>query len=149
MAGVGLGMGLALATASSAALSELSADRAGVGSAVFQAFQKVGGPFGSAILGSVLVATYRAHLNLAGLSPAAAEAARASVFGGVTVAHRLGSTALFDSVRTSFVQGIDASILVSAGIAAAGMVLTLAFLPGRRAARTAMESPSSGLVVDS
>jgi len=56
---VGLGMGLALATAASAALAALSAERAGVGSAVMQTVQKVGAPFAAAILGSVLNATYR------------------------------------------------------------------------------------------
>src|SRR5438105_1990927 len=52
MALVGAGMGLAMATAASAALSELSQERSGVGSAVMQALQKVGAPFGTAILGS-------------------------------------------------------------------------------------------------
>jgi MFS transporter, DHA2 family, multidrug resistance protein len=149
MGGVGLGMGLALSTASSAALSELSSDRAGVGSAVFQAFQKVGGPFGAAILGSVLAATYRTNLNLVGLPPAAAEAARASVFGGVAIAHRLNSPALFDSVRGSFVQGIDASILVSAGIAALGLVLTLLFLPSRRDVKAVVAGPNPTVAVRS
>jgi MFS transporter, DHA2 family, multidrug resistance protein len=41
---VGLGMGLALATASAAALGALPAERAGVGSAVIQAVNKVGAP---------------------------------------------------------------------------------------------------------
>ena len=138
MAGVGAGMGLALSTAASAALSELTEDRAGVGSAVMQAFQKVGGPFGSAILGSVLVSTYRSSLNLAGVPPAAADVVRASVFGGVAVAHRLHSAALLDSVRTSFTQGIDAALVVSAAIAAAGILLTIAFLPNRRATTKAV-----------
>jgi hypothetical protein len=49
MAFVGVGMGLALATAGSAALSTLPQERSGVGSAVMQALQKVGAPFGTAI----------------------------------------------------------------------------------------------------
>ena len=51
---VGAGMGLAMATTASAALSELSQERAGIGSAVLQSLNKVGGPFGAAILGSVV-----------------------------------------------------------------------------------------------
>jgi MFS transporter, DHA2 family, multidrug resistance protein len=138
MALVGAGVGLAMATATSAALVELSEERSGVGSAVLQAFNKVGGPFGTAILGSVLSAGYLAHLDLKGLPVAAAAAARQSVFGGVAVAHQLGSASLRESVRAAFVHGMDTALLVSAGIAIAGIVLALLFLP-----RTNAPQPST------
>lgn len=64
---VGAGMGLALATSTSAALVELSPDRSGVGSGALEAINEVGGPFGIAILGSVVTASYVAHLSLSGL----------------------------------------------------------------------------------
>jgi MFS transporter, DHA2 family, multidrug resistance protein len=131
MALVGVGMGLAMATAASAALSELPQERSGVGSAVMQAIQKVGAPFGAAILGSVLSSAYQARLNLAGLPSVVANVVKESLFGGVAVALKLGSAPLLASVRTAFVQGMDRSLVVAAGIAAAGFVLTLAFLPGR------------------
>src|SRR5258706_12532342 len=51
MALVGAGMGLALAPATSGALSGLSQERSGGGSAVMQALQKGGGPFGAVGLG--------------------------------------------------------------------------------------------------
>jgi hypothetical protein len=98
-----------------------------------QALQKVGGPLGAAVLGSVLSSAYQARLDLVGLPPAAASAVRESVFGGLAVAHRLGSADLLQSVRTAFVHGTDAALLVSAGIAAGGILLTMAFLPGRAA----------------
>jgi hypothetical protein len=129
MATVGLGMGLALATTSSAAVAELSQERSGVGAAVLQAVNKAGGPFGTAILGSALNSTYLAHLALSGLPVAAATAARQSIFGGVAVAQKLGSTSLLFSVRTAFVQGVDLALLVSGGIALAGLVLAVLFLP--------------------
>jgi len=81
MALVGVGMGLAMATAASAALSELPQERSGVGSAVMQAIQKVGAPFGAAILGSVLSSVYQAQLNLAGLPPVLANVVKQSLFG--------------------------------------------------------------------
>ncbi len=130
---VGAGTGLALATAASGALSQLPQERSGVGSAVMQALQKTGGPFGSAVLGSVLSSAYRARVPAEGLPPAAAAAVRDSVFGGIAVADRLGSGALLESVRSAFVAGMDAALLVAAAIAASGMVLTLVFLPGQRA----------------
>ena len=129
MAVVGLGMGLALSTSTSAALVELSEERSGVGSAVLQAVNKVGGPFGTAILGSVLSSIYLSRLVLTGLSGPAAAAVRQSIFGGVAVAQQLGSTALLHSVRSAFVVGMDTALLVSAGIALIGLVLTLLFLP--------------------
>jgi len=140
LAVVGSGFGLSFATAASAALSELSAERSGVGSAMLQALKNVGAPLGAAVLGSALISVYRADLNLVGLPPAAARAVQDSVFGGVAVAHQLRSVSLLESVRAAFVHGMDVSLMVSAGIAAAGVVLTLAFLPGR--AKMAEVEPS-------
>ena len=90
-----------------------------------------GAPFGSAILGSVVVAVYQSNLNLAGLTSSVAATVKLSVFAGVAVAQKLHSTALLDSVRHAFVQGMDAALVVSAAIAAIGMLLAVAFLPGR------------------
>jgi MFS transporter, DHA2 family, multidrug resistance protein len=131
MALVGAGMGLTMATAASAALSELPQERSGVGAAVMQAIQKVGAPFGAAILGSVLSSVYQAQLHLAGLPTLVVHVVKQSLFGGTAVAMKLGSAPLLESVHTAFVQGMDVSLVVAAGIAAAGLVLTLAFLPGR------------------
>jgi DHA2 family multidrug resistance protein-like MFS transporter len=128
---VGVGMGMALATAASAALGQLSADRAGVGSAVMQTIQKVGAPFGAAILGSVLNSDYRGHLNLAGLPASAADTVRDSVFAAVALARRLPSAALMHSAQAAFVHGMDVMLWVCGGIAVAGIVLALAFLPNR------------------
>src|SRR6266571_3392878 len=130
---VGCGMGLGFATAASAALKTVPSEKSGVASALIQAIQKVGAPLGSAIFGSVLVTVYQASLNVAALPPAAADAAKRSVFAGVALASQVRSPALLDSVRDSFVQGMDAALLFSAGIAAIAMVAGLVFLPGRNA----------------
>jgi DHA2 family multidrug resistance protein-like MFS transporter len=129
MALVGAGMGLALATASSAALSELSEEHSGIGSAVLQAVNKTGGPLGTAVLGSILSSGFLAGLHLAGLPAAAAHAAKQSIFGAVAVAGQLHSAALLSSARTAFVHGMDHSLLVATGIALAGVLLSLLFLP--------------------
>jgi MFS transporter, DHA2 family, multidrug resistance protein len=142
MAVVGVGMGLALATASSAALAELSEERSGVGSAVLQAVNKVGGPFGTAILGSVLSSGYLAHVDVSGLPAATATTVRQSIFGGVAIAHQIGSASLLESVRTAFVHGMDAALLVSAGIALAGGVLTWLFLPRSNASNATIQASS-------
>ncbi len=137
---VGLGMGLALATSMSAALCELSADRSGVGSAALQAINKLGGPLGIAILGSVLSTAYLARLVTAGLPAAAATAARQSIFGAVAVADQIHSPALLASAHSAFVSGMDLALVVSGAIALVGVALTVVFLPKVNAVK-AVELP--------
>jgi DHA2 family multidrug resistance protein-like MFS transporter len=131
---VGAGGGLAFATAASAALVELSADRAGVGSALLQAVVKLGPAFGASILGSVLNATYQAQLNLAGLPADAADAVKSSVFAGIAVAQQVGSAELLDNVQHAFVAGVDAAALLTAGVCVVAALLAALFLPNRQAA---------------
>ena len=142
---VGVGAGLAFATAASAALVELSAERSGVGAGLIQAVTKLGPAFGATNLGSVLNSTYQGGLDLAGLPAAAAAAVEKSVFAGLAVAQELGSSALADSVRTAFVAGMDDALRVTSVIAVAGIVLTLAFLPGRSARAAASRSQREGV----
>jgi EmrB/QacA subfamily drug resistance transporter len=142
MAVAGLGTGIAMATTSSAALAELTEEHSGVGSAVLQAVNKTGGPFGIAILGSALSAGYLARLSLSGLPAPAAAAVRQSVFGGVAVAQKIHSASLLASVQTAFVHGMDLALLVSAGFALAGVVLTVLFLPRANAPKAAAQAPA-------
>jgi Na+/melibiose symporter-like transporter len=136
---VGLGMGIGFATAASAALKTVPSEKSGVASALIQAMQKVGAPLGSAIFGSVLVTVYQSSLDLGGLPTAVAEAAKRSVFAGVVVATRIHSPALLESVRHSFVQGMDAALVFSAGIAVLAVLAALIFLPGRDAVAAPVE----------
>lgn len=131
MALAGVGTGLTMATAASAALGELSEERAGVGSGVLQALKNTGAPLGTAILGSAVASGYVSHLHLSGLPPAAVQAARQSIFDGVAVARASHSAALLVSVRTAFVHGMDAALSVSVGFAVMGLALALVFLPSR------------------
>ncbi len=133
----GFGTGVVLPAAINAALSQLSAERSGVGSALVQAVRQIGGTFGVAVLGSVLNSAYRGRLHLEGLPAPAAGAVRDGVTGGVAVAHRLGSAPLLEMVRVAFVHGMDVLLAVSAVLAAAGAVLALLFLPGTTRAPTA------------
>jgi MFS transporter, DHA2 family, multidrug resistance protein len=138
---VGLGLGLTFATSASAALAEIPEERSGVASAVMQAMQKIGGPLGTAILGSVLSSVYLSQLQLTGLAGAVAGVARRSLFGGLAVAAKLHSPAFLDMVRGSFVHGMDVSLVVAGGIAAAGMLLALIFLPARATRTSRDEAP--------
>ena len=140
----GVGTGLTMATAASAALAELSKERAGVGSGVLQALKNTGAPLGSAILGSALMSAYVSRLHLAWLSPMAAHDVRQSVFGGVAVARALGSPTLLTSVRTAFVHGLDVALLVSVGFALLGLALSLVFLPARAQPPAELDAETPG-----
>lgn len=144
---VGLGMGIGFATSASAALKAVPERQAGVASAMLQAMQKVGAPLGSAILGSVLVTAYQADLELAGLPAGVASVVKMSVFAGDSVAAKLHSAALLQSIHQSFVHGMDVSLAVSAVFAATATVLALVFLPGRTTATTtAVTEPEKATV---
>jgi MFS transporter, DHA2 family, multidrug resistance protein len=145
----GLGLGLAMPQTMNAALSALSAERSGSGSALISALRQVGATIGVAVLGTVLGSVYGSHLDVTGLPSAAAAAAKQSVVAGVHVAHELGSAALLDSVRTAFVQGLDVMLWICGGIALASAILALIFLPRRPdgltgAPRAGAASPAAG-----
>jgi MFS transporter, DHA2 family, multidrug resistance protein len=127
----GLGLGLAMPQTMNAALSALSAERSGSGSAVISTMRQVGATIGVAVLGTVLGSVYRGHLVLNGLPATAAALAKGSVVAGVGVAHALRSAALLDSARSAFVQGMDTMLWACVGIALASAVLALIFLPRR------------------
>jgi hypothetical protein len=124
----GTGTGIAMATAMSAALVELSEEKSGVGAAVLQAVNKTGGA-------RHRHSRQRAQRRLprpprpVGLSATSAAAARQSVFGGVALTHKTRSTALLRSVDSASVHDMEMALLVCAGTAVVGAVLTVVFLP--------------------
>jgi len=93
----GLGLGMAMPTAMNAALSVLSAERSGSGSAVITAMRQVGATIGVAVLGSVITSVCRSGLNVAALPGQAADTARKSVASGIAIAQKAGSAALLDA----------------------------------------------------
>jgi MFS transporter, DHA2 family, multidrug resistance protein len=129
----GLGMGLMLPASMTAAMSALSAEQAGVGSAVLMTVRLVGGAFGAATLGSLLSSGYRGRVDVAGLPPAAAEAARAKVGGGLAVAERLHDARLLHSTRAAFTHGMDLTLVAGAGTMVLAALVALLLLPRRGA----------------
>jgi hypothetical protein len=133
----GLGLGLALPTAMNAALGALSVERSGSGSALMTAMRQVGATIGVAVLGTVLNTVYQGQLAVTGLPQAAAHAARASVSGGLAVAHEIGSAGLLTEVRDAYSSGLDVMLWVCAAIAVAAALLAAAFLPRQEKADAA------------
>ncbi|HEX6476493.1 MAG TPA: DHA2 family efflux MFS transporter permease subunit [Acidimicrobiales bacterium] len=135
---MGLGMGLTMAPATEAIMGSLPRAQAGVGSAMNSAVMQVGGAMGVAVIGSVLASGYRSVIGgtLAGhaVPAVAASAIKSSVGGALEVAHRapgaLGTT-LATVARHGFVHGMQLAMPLAAGVALAGAVVVLVFLPAR------------------
>jgi MFS transporter, DHA2 family, multidrug resistance protein len=144
----GFGLGLAMPQTMNAALSALSAERSGAGSALISAMRQVGATIGVAVLGTVLLSVYRSHLVVTGLPEAAASAAKSSVVAGVAIAHQTGSASLLYSVRHAFVTGMDTMLWVCAGIALVSAILAVLFLP-RRADGAEVAGPEDAVLHES
>jgi MFS transporter, DHA2 family, multidrug resistance protein len=125
----GLGLGLAMPTMLNAALSALSPERSGSGSALMTAARQVGATIGIAVLGTALSTVYRSKLTLRGLPPDVATLARGSVGTGVEVAERLHSPHVLAAVHQAFASGVDVMLWICAAIAIASALLAALFLP--------------------
>lgn len=128
---VGFGIGFALPAAMDEAMSVLSAERSGVGSALIMSLRQVGGTMGVAILGTLLSTGYRDKLGLDGLSSDIAEVVQRNVSAGTAYARQMNSTNLLHSVRSAFVHGMGVTLWMCGGVAALGIVFTLSFLKVR------------------
>jgi MFS transporter, DHA2 family, multidrug resistance protein len=129
----GLGLGLVMPSAMGVALGALSAERSGAGSALLTAMRQVGSTIGVAVLGTVISNSYSSGVasTAAHLPAQAAAAVRSSVGAGVAVAGRAGSSSLLDTIRSSFVHGMDLMLWTCGGIAIGCALLAVLFLPRR------------------
>ncbi len=129
----GFGLGMAMPTMLNAALSALTPERSGSGSALMTAARQVGATIGIAVLGTVLSSVYRSHLGVTGLPPAVEALAKSSVGTGVAVAAKLDSVPLLGAVHAAYASGVDVMLWVCAAIAIAAAVLAALFLPSQPA----------------
>jgi EmrB/QacA subfamily drug resistance transporter len=135
LAVLGVGMGLTMAPATDSIMGSLPLAKAGVGSAMNDTTRQVGGALGVAVVGSVLSTSYGNGIEpaLAQLPPQAAAVAGDSVGAALEVARRAGPAGeqLAELARTAFVSAMGDALLVSVGVAVAGALVALAFLPAR------------------
>src|ERR671911_135295 len=109
-------------------------ERAGAASGISETSAEFGGALGIAILGSIGTAVYRSEVADAfpdGAPPEAAEAARDTLGGAVSVAHQLpGPLAadLLDAAREAFTQGLQLAAVMSAAIVLGMAILTAVLL---------------------
>jgi EmrB/QacA subfamily drug resistance transporter len=145
----GLAMGLTSAPATESIMGAISRHRAGVGSAVNDSTRLVGGTLGVAVIGSVYASVYGSRLTAtlpAGLPGRVAAIAHQSVGAAYVAAGKiaaLGHPALGQGLQHAstgaFLRGLIVGSLVAGGVAAAGGVLAVLFLPAQPAAAPAVE----------
>jgi hypothetical protein len=150
---LGGGLGLTTAPATEAIMGSLSADKAGVGSAVNDTTRELGGTLGVAIVGSVFASVYSGRLGsnptLATLpgdvraTMARSMAAAHKVIGQLSAGPRADVRAAVDH---AFLDGLQVGSLVCAGIALGAAVVVTWLLPARTRqpapAPTAQPEPS-------
>ncbi|CAN3980792.1 MFS transporter [Kitasatospora purpeofusca] len=116
---LGLGAGLAMPAAVGALMSEIPAEKAGVGSALNDTIQQAGTALGIAILGSLLASGYADKMP-AGSS----EQAKQSIVGALAEAK--GDPAAVHAAREAFTSAMSTTLMVSAaGVLAAALVAAL------------------------
>ncbi|MDP5227774.1 MULTISPECIES: MFS transporter [Arthrobacter] len=137
-----IGIGAAETISNDLIMSSVPAEKAGAASAISETGYEFGALLGTAVLGSILTASYQQHLRLpAGLSDTDASAARETLAGAVDVAHRVGGE-LGAQLTTTAQHAFDSGVTVTAAIGALLMAaVTVAAAVGlRKAPRATKES---------
>jgi len=135
----GFGLGFTTTPATESIMGSLTPDKAGIGSAVNDTTRELGGTLGVAVIGSVFTSVYVGALRegevFAGLPPEARGASEESVSAAAQVAGSLGSDAVtfMGEVKDAFLSGFSIGCWVAAGVALAGSVFALRYLPARAA----------------
>jgi MFS family permease len=109
---IGIGMGAAMTPATSAITEALPSAKQGVGSALNDLSREVGGAVGIAVIGSLLTAVYRSHVNVTGLPGRLVPKVKESF----AVASHLPAP-VPQHASTAFINAMHVSLEVAAGIA--------------------------------
>jgi MFS transporter, DHA2 family, multidrug resistance protein len=129
----GAGMANVMPPAMEAILATLPRERAGVGSAIANTTRQVGGALGIAVLGAVVMASYREQIEptLATVPEQAHAGVRESIAGAHAVADRLGDPSLIPAANDAFMSAMHIAATASAVITALAVLVVLRWLPGR------------------
>jgi EmrB/QacA subfamily drug resistance transporter len=135
---LGGGLGLTTAPATESIMGSLSADKAGVGSAVNDTTRELGGTLGVAIVGSVFASIYSSRLGsdstVSALPAEVRDTMERSMAAAQEVVGRLPQAVMPDvrvAVDTAFLDGMQVGSLVSAAIALAAAGVVAGLLPAR------------------
>lgn len=133
---LGLGIGMSQTISNELILTNVSVDKAGAAAAVSETAFELGAVLGTATLGTMLTASYRASVTLPpGLSAAERAAAGETLGGAVATAGQLPAdtaVALLDSARQAFDSGVALVAWIGAGLMVATVVIALVMLRSAR-----------------
>jgi DHA2 family multidrug resistance protein-like MFS transporter len=124
-------------------------ERAGAASGISETSAEFGGALGIAVLGSIGTAVYRSEVAGAfpnGVPSGAAEAARDTLGGAVSVAGRLPdplAAGLLDGAREAFAQALQVTAIASAAIVVGVAVLALLLLRHVRVGSAPEDQPNT------
>ena len=117
---LGVGIGAAETVSNELIIASAPPEKVGAASAVSETAYELGAVLGTAILGTILTASYRAGVALPdGLTTAQQSAAGETLGGAVSVADQLSAgmaEQLLDSARTAFDSGVGASAWIGVGL---------------------------------
>jgi MFS family permease len=142
----GLGMGTVMAPATVAIMSVVPREKAGAGAAVNNSVRQIGGALGVAILGSLLAASYSAHLgnSVDALPEGARDQASLSIVATLEAVRQVeesgdpeaaaAAAELVDPAREAFVAAMHVTAVGTAVAALVAAVVVLIWMPGRRPA---------------
>jgi len=137
-ASLGAGIGAAETVSNELILSSAPAAKAGAASAVSETAYELGAVLGTAVLGGVLTALYRAHLVVpVGVPDDVAVAARETLAGAVHAAGDLPAAvgqALQDAAASAFDQGAFVTALIGAALVVVAAVVAATTLGSTRSA---------------
>jgi EmrB/QacA subfamily drug resistance transporter len=150
---LGAGLGLTTAPATEAIMGSLSADKAGVGSAVNDTTRELGGTLGVAIVGSVFASVYSGRISAAAALAGLPADLRSAMGRSMAVAHKVITQMppgrlpnIQGAVNHAFLDGLQVGSLVCAAIALAAAAVVAVLLPARagQAAPPATEPATGG-----
>ncbi len=122
---LGLGIGAAETLSNDLIIAAVPPAKAGAASGVSETSYELGAVLGTAVLGSILTASYSSSIRIpAGLSTEQGDAASQTLGGAVAVARSAGEplgTALLESARNAF----DSGVVLTSGIGCILMVLAV------------------------
>jgi EmrB/QacA subfamily drug resistance transporter len=155
----GLGLGLTSAPATESIMGAVPRAKAGVGSAVNDSTRLIGGTLGVAVIGSVYASVYASRLTAtlpAAVPAPVAAVAHQSIGAAYAAAGQLtalGHPALGQALQhastNAFLRGLTVGALVAGGVAVAGALLAVLFLPAQPATPTAYQAETAGQAHDS
>ncbi len=133
---IGFGAGLMLPTATNSVIGSVPQGDAGMGSASNTVALQVGGALGVAVIGSVMLTRYQAHLTAVLVDRHVPASVTQDILGSLgaalAVAARVGGSTgleLARAARTAFMNGNEVALAVGAVVSLAAALLVLVALP--------------------